>query len=235
MGLIAQYHQMTMRYPGRTRWLFFYIFVRFPLGIANISMMLMTSVFQTLAGNFFFSNQTDGLRRLVWIGIGSFLLIFQIFVFLDILQFLPKGYRKNFWLIALEAFVICLYLVDRAYQSMLTLDRAAPSSFPFLIGAIVFSLCWFLPNFFYFRKRRVIFGLPTLPRYRKAYGPIPYPGHHAPSRNNPSMMSPEYQTPANDVPASRCPLFTGTAICPHCGGMISEDKRFCDHCGKKIE
>ena len=68
MGLIAQYHQMTMRYPGRTRWLFFYIFIRFPLGIANISMMLMTSVFQTLAGNFFFR-----IRRMAcggWFGLG---------------------------------------------------------------------------------------------------------------------------------------------------------------------
>jgi len=127
-----------------TKWLRFYVKVRFPLGIVISSLFFVSSLIKT---NFHIENASL-LMFVIFLFLLDFAnILLQVFTYLEMKKMTPRGYILN---------VIYLYFFELYYAIVFALSDFYLFWVRFIAGIIV-GLAFMIPNLIYFRKRKDLF------------------------------------------------------------------------------
>lgn len=137
------YHQRTSSFALKTRWLYFYIFIRFPLafflGAIDIlnCLVYIRCFYKSITGLAWFS-----------VFIAFSLYIYSIIVYRGMRVLDKPSYRNNMVLLVVETIVGAIYFGL----------QQTDFGFGFIISLVSIGLIWLLPNYIYFKKRRELFN-----------------------------------------------------------------------------
>lgn len=232
------YDRKTACYPGGTKWLWFYLFIRLPLGILFGGILLFRQIFKTFGASGAWWNRNYLSLMLAAIGLGTVLLILRILVYMELRTLSPGSYRKNLWLLGCETVILAWNAAAEFFNAGTMHWRDFLGLF--LIALVICVLAWFVTNFIYFRKRKMLFEM-ELPA---SDGCSPEGGMpEAPQARTESAVPPQEPASCDTADASRAqeewetedPVPCGTLSCPYCGALLTENGHFCRRCGNPVE
>lgn len=150
---MEHYRAMTKRFPRPTSWLFFYVFIRFPLGIIfGILNLFSLSGQRIIAENHLFGialEQEELLINLAYaLQIGMLLLIFVLMI--RMIRLTRGAYLANMIFLGIETLLI-------GFNFMMSGWWIGNPIVYFIVGSVVWGLVWMLPNVIYFKKRTLLF------------------------------------------------------------------------------
>lgn len=160
---VKEAYNRVSQFPLHTNWYWFYVYLRFPIRFLT-SLYALWSV---LSFYLEYSLIDMPAEQSFIVFLNIVLLVFGVIVFILMLQLHKSAYRLNFIYLAGE-------VVYMAYSSVITARMTAPEATPLMYGAaflfslLLSSLVWFLPNFFYFQKRKGLF-FPALDTHAKIF------------------------------------------------------------------
>ena len=210
-----------------TKWLKFYIFWRFPIGIVFGALTIIQEISTIYSGRY----SGEGL---IWglLIIDICLYIFRIVVYKNMKEMKEMGYLLNNLLLAIEP----IYFAFSGYS-----QEAGSGMIVFRF--VVYLLIWSLTNYIYFRHRRHLF----IPEGQE--GPLRNAPRISPlAANVGKPLSIEKLVPApsiTDTDQTRTGSGFGTTVkqvpelsqikfCRMCGNKLNADASFCPKCGTQI-
>ncbi|MDF2684874.1 MAG: hypothetical protein K0S55_55 [Clostridia bacterium] len=163
------YNLKTTKYPGGTRWLYFYIFIRFPISFILGGLSLLSSLATDLNS---ISILTDFSSVIIYIIIffifyipSIFSYIFSFFVYRKMKNLEKSSYKLNMILLAIDWFIFGIKMgINFIYLNIFI---------GFFPGLIIFGLIWFLPNFIYFKNRKCLFTDNTSVKHNSSINILP--------------------------------------------------------------
>lgn len=129
-----------------TKWLRFYIKIRFPIGIVISLIMFINSITVT---DFSIYDTSSLLFVIFFFALDFFNISLLVWTYMEMKKLTPRGYVLN---------LVYIYFFEIYYAVIYGLPYMFTSQFwsYFLIGAIP-GLVWLIPNLIYFRKRKDLF------------------------------------------------------------------------------
>jgi ribosomal protein L40E len=144
----------TAGYYGGTKWLYFYIFIRFPLTFIIGGLSSLANLSKDITDVVAFSDYNliiiGTILILVYYIPYIFIYIFSIFVYRRMKKLEKSGYKLNMILLISEVFIYAIRVGFSVIEFNLLLG--------FIIGLIFGGLLWLLPNFIYFKNRKCLFA-----------------------------------------------------------------------------
>lgn len=224
------YSRKTKAFGMPTKWLFFYIFIRFPLSFLSFIITLVNSYipyFPYLFGGY--------LAPVFYIALLMDFACFAISVitFVKLLKLSPSSFKWNM-----------VYLWFSVGCEVLGILISGSFS-PYMLGRITGAFCWAAANLSYFNKRSELFEMeipPQTPAYVPNYDYVQQPG--APMQNAQSISggapsgfsaSAGYQPYQNASPSPEAPANAAACFCPKCGNALIAGAKFCNRCGAQME
>jgi len=117
-----------------TNWLFFYTYIRIPLG-------LIIGIAETV---YYYSDVLDPGSKIIILLVTIIDTVLYLLLFIGLHKRKLWGWRFNWFILIAETLL-------RPVESALTMNT-------YIISVGIFFLIWFLPNSIYFRKRRHLFS-----------------------------------------------------------------------------
>ena len=240
------YRRKTEAFPLSTKWLSFYLFVRFPFLFATSFISLITSYAPLLP--YVFSSFFPPILYVSLLLDLAFLAL-HLVTFVKLLKLTPSSYRWNM--------VLLWYAPGYQAFNMLILGLMGllGAEFYSSLGSLVGLLVWAILNTFYFKKRKALFDMDVPPIDSVNYSGMQHPYEalpptgimyasypEDPSSANQQNAAPNFQ-PQPSPPGSPSPNAPAqpegspspqAKFCARCGSPIVPGANFCARCGSRI-
>lgn len=224
------YSRKTKAFGMSTSWLFFYIFIRFPLSFL-LSIITLANTYASYLP-YLFGGYLDPIFYIAMLVDFSYFAV-SIIAFVKLIKLSPSSFKWNM-----------VYLWFGVINEILVMLIAQDFS-PYMLGRITGALSWAGANLAYFNKRRELFEMevpPQAPAYVPNYDYVQQPG--APMQNAQSISggapsgfsaSAGYQPYQNASPSPGAPANAAACFCPKCGNALIAGAKFCNRCGAQME
>ena len=220
------YSRKTKAFGMSTKWLFFYIFIRFPLSF----LLSVISIFDTYVPciPYLFGGYLDPVFYVAMIVDFAYFAV-SIITFVKLLKLSPSSLKWNkvyLWFGVFHEFLVMLIVQDFSY---------------YMVGRLTGAFSWAWANLSYFNRRSELFELevpPEAPAYTPNYDYVQQPV--APAQNGGfsdcvANSVPAYHQPYPGAsPSPQTPVCTAP-LCPKCGNALIAGAKFCNRCGTQVE
>ena len=221
------YSRKTKAFGMPTKWLFFYLFIRFPIFLLSS----IVGLFQNYVSYFqyLFSDILPPIFYLAML-VDFAYFILDIITFIKLLKLSPSSYKWNMVFLWFGmGYEVLAMLIGRDFS-------------PYMLGRITGAFIWAVINLVYFNKRSELFEMevpPEAPAYVPNYDYVQQPtsaqNDNSFSGSMPSNFSvPAYHQPDQGASSSAAPANTA-AFCPKCGNALVAGAKFCNRCGAQTE
>lgn len=145
----------TRHFPRGTKWMFFYVYVRFILGFVLGAGSILSSLSTIAAAESYGIDESYVTLAKTLLVISALFYLFSLFVFNRLRKLGAGGYELLLIFLGVEVLMIAIdtamNMNDYFYSSGWEIVTTA------LFALVIAGLCWFLPNYLYFRKRKDLF------------------------------------------------------------------------------
>lgn len=216
------YSRKTKAFGMPTKWLFFYIFIRFPLSFLLSIVTLANTYVPYLP--YLFGGYLDPIFYVAMLVDFSYFAV-SIITFVKLIRLSPSSFKWNM-----------VYLWFGVINEILVMLIAQEFS-PYMLGRITGALSWAGANLAYFNKRSELFEMevpPQTPAYVPNYDYVQQPS--APMQNNGFSSNAAGSVGIDNQPRQNAaPANTAARFCPKCGNELAPGAKFCNRCGAPIE
>ncbi len=221
------YSRKTKAFGMSTSWLFFYIFIRFPLSFL-FSIITLANTYASYLP-YLFGGYLDPIFYIAMLVDFSYFAV-SIIAFVKLIKLSPSSFKWNM-----------VYLWFGVINEILVMLIAQDFS-PYMLGRITGALSWAGANLAYFNKRRELFEMevpPQAPAYVPNYDYVQQPSapmqNHGVSGNAAGSVGAYDQPCQNAAPSPAAPANASARFCPKCGNALAQGAKFCNRCGAPTE
>ena len=221
------YSRKTKAFGMPTKWLFFYIFIRFPISFLFSIITLVNTYASYLP--YLFGGYLDPVFYVAMLVDFSYFAV-SIITFVKLIRLSPSSFKWNMvylWFGVINQILVMLIVQDFSY---------------YMLGRVTGAFSWATTNLSYFNKRSELFEMevpPEAPAYVPNYDYVQQPmsaqnDNSFSGSTSSNFSAPAYHWPDQGASFSAAPANTA-AFCSKCGNALIAGAKFCNRCGAQME